>query len=295
MDSNITVLTGEYKPWLDIIALVCFLVMVLATFGILATLDFWRSDRFQRRSKLHVGRWNIAFDSLIIIGHHTARKQYQEMQEKLQATLLLMSNLVQEIETKWLEVELPIITDLEEIAAGVEKDVPMFIAPALIGSIQSGIAVTQTLFSARTTMSNAVHQTIRLALEVIEAPLPERPGTAYYLDMQQEMRQQAHSALTTLTSLLDMQKFVTEQLQEMFARLRKENDRLVRLAKEDAGRWAEIEKFANLYKEIGHKFDNQEAFARKYDISLSTLVRMLKEYERTTGEKIRPGRGRKAG
>lgn len=60
--------------------------------------------------------------------------------------------------------------------------------------------------------------------------------------------------------------------------------------------WAEIEMVAALYRERGHRYENQEAFvaflARKgIAISVPTLQRRLAEYERVTGERVRPGRG----
>lgn len=60
--------------------------------------------------------------------------------------------------------------------------------------------------------------------------------------------------------------------------------------------WAEIETVAALYRERGHRYENQEAFvaflARKgIAISVPTLQRRLAEYERVTGERVRPGRG----
>lgn len=61
--------------------------------------------------------------------------------------------------------------------------------------------------------------------------------------------------------------------------------------------WEEIEAVALLYKEHGHKYDDQERFVRYYlepkgmALSVQTFRRWIKRYESVTGERISPGRG----
>lgn len=61
--------------------------------------------------------------------------------------------------------------------------------------------------------------------------------------------------------------------------------------------WEEIEVVALLYKEHGHRYDNQECFVRYclapkgMAMAVQTFQRWLKQYETATGEQIRPGRG----
>jgi hypothetical protein len=62
-------------------------------------------------------------------------------------------------------------------------------------------------------------------------------------------------------------------------------------------RWEEIEAVALIYKEQGHKYDDQDAFVRYclgpkgMAISVQTFRRWMKQYEIATGASIRPGRG----
>ncbi len=56
--------------------------------------------------------------------------------------------------------------------------------------------------------------------------------------------------------------------------------------------WQEIEAIALAYRERGHKFDNQAAFAQSLYISREALQSYLRIYETKTGERLRPGRGR---
>lgn len=56
--------------------------------------------------------------------------------------------------------------------------------------------------------------------------------------------------------------------------------------------WAEVQAVALAYKERGHRFTDQAAFARSIGYSRATVQRCLKLYEVATGEQVRPGRGR---
>lgn len=62
--------------------------------------------------------------------------------------------------------------------------------------------------------------------------------------------------------------------------------------------WVEIEAVATLYKQHGQRYTGYEAFvgflARKgMAISVATLKRRLEQYEAATGERLRPGQGRR--
>lgn len=56
--------------------------------------------------------------------------------------------------------------------------------------------------------------------------------------------------------------------------------------------WAEVEAVARAYKERGHRYTDQGAFARAIGYSRATVQRCLSWYEAATGEQVRPGRGR---
>lgn len=61
-------------------------------------------------------------------------------------------------------------------------------------------------------------------------------------------------------------------------------------------KWAMIETVVAIYKERGHRYENQASFlvhlaSKGIAISVPTFQRWLKEWEKTTGERVRPGRG----
>jgi len=56
--------------------------------------------------------------------------------------------------------------------------------------------------------------------------------------------------------------------------------------------WHEVEAVALAYRERGHKYRTQTAFAKTVGCSLATLHRYLDVYEATTGQRLRPGQGR---
>lgn len=68
------------------------------------------------------------------------------------------------------------------------------------------------------------------------------------------------------------------------------------LPEQKATEWAVIETVVAIYKERGHRYENQAGFvmhlaSKGISISVPTFQRWLRKWEMSTGERVRPGRG----
>lgn len=296
MDSS-TPLT-QYRTWLPFVLAIGHILVGMGMIWLLGSLDYWRIDRFPRPSRLRIGPWRVAVGGIpVIFSHRQARKHYQRTQSELQDIIQKMNNGKKELDT-----EANTILHEQEASLGQfidemenDKKAPAGIVQILLSSARQTLTIHRGLHTAHTFMSQALQKQIDRALTTIQEPIPSQADAEYYFDQATKMIIEAKATFSTFDAFIDVEKDVTAQRKTVSSEYLEELRRREKELKQAGGKWQEIQRLANLYQEQAHRFTDQEAFARKYGISPSTLERRLREYERFTGQKIRPGRGRKKG